>query len=135
VKVRRPLLPDFLPKNASAKHLIDRVKYLFEQDRPASEPFSGLPLLSDLGQLFFSAPELRDSKEANAAWEFACLVVHDAIACGAGIELRSVGHFRSDSTFDLDQMLIDTIRALRRVQTNTQTGDKVFRARRLNIRS
>jgi hypothetical protein len=134
-KVGRRLLSEFLRKNAPDDYLIDRVKAFFEEDRPGSDPFPGVPLLSGLGQLFSSASGLRDSKKTTVAWEFACLVVHDAIACGAGIELQSVGHFRSDFKFDPDPVLIDTITALRKVRTNRQTGEKVFRARRLNVGS
>lgn len=135
LKARELLLSDYLKKYGAAKELVNQTTFLLKQPPENSDPLQGMYLLSWLGREFLPGLGVQDADKVNVAWEAACLLVHDGVACGAGMELGTLGLFRGDFTFEAHQMLIDAITAQRKTRTNRETGASVFRARRLSIRS
>ena len=124
----RELTPDFEPDRNLKKHLSDRVfllqPYLAEiwtknrdQEVPSFTqgkdfPYSGLHLLETVGAFFLRHEWEQDKTLRQLSvekLEYAlCLTIHDAICCGSGIELQSVGLFK-DLSFIPDDVLKQTI--------------------------
>ena len=124
----RDWTPNFEPDRDLEKHLSDKIlllqSYLSEirpnphQEVPFPQrrdfPYSGLHLLATVG-VFFLRPEWEQDKNLRGLsverLEYAlCLTIHDAICCGSGIELPSVGLFQ-DLSFMPDDVLKRTIKA------------------------
>lgn len=61
-------------------------------------------------------------KLSFAVLEDACgLLLHDAICCGAGAELETIGEFKPDCSFTPDEEIL--LKSLRATQHNTATSD------------
>lgn len=61
-------------------------------------------------------------KLSFAAFEEACcLLLHDAICCGAGAELETIGEFKPDCSFTPDEEIL--LKSLRASRHNTVTSD------------
>jgi hypothetical protein len=132
---RQNLVSDYLKQQGVQEELFNWTGFIFRNAPDNSDPLHGMVILSRLGQKFVYRLDGSDEERANIAWEIACRTVHDGIACGAGIELGTLGLFRSDFTFEPHPLLIDTIKAQRKIKTNRASGVAVFRGRRLSIRS
>ena len=84
------------------------------QKRPVPEP--GFDLLSSVALQFFTRALKEDLKlERDYRKELVsifCLSIHDAICAGAGVELETVGTFRPDCGFEIDQVLNESLKHL-----------------------
>jgi hypothetical protein len=105
--------------------------------RKSEEPYLGLNLLARLGSQFLRSLMSQDQRlervSLDMLLEGLCLGVHDAICCGTGIELETIGTFYPypSLSFKPDDILLDTIRstgALARANTGT-SGLKVSELR------
>ena len=77
------------------------------------EPYVGLPILEQCGAMLLKHFARSDPRLEKVPWELVlqalCLVVHDSICCGTGIELETIGTFR-DETYEADDLLKESIR-------------------------
>ncbi len=84
-----------------------------------SEPYAGMDLLARLGSQLLRFRMSKDPmlKEVplHMLLEGMCLVVHDAICCGAGVVLETIGWFLPfpEISFRADDILLDTIRGMK----------------------
>lgn len=131
---RAPLLAAYLKDHGMPQPVVGRTEFLFDKSVIHAEPMEGLFLLSLFGRDLLSRLQGEDSAKIRVCWEAACLVIHEAVACGADVGLGTLGLFTKDLTFEPYRMLIDTLNATHNTRTNRQTGASVFRARRLTIR-
>jgi hypothetical protein len=110
--------------SALEKFFLDRVKQSNLWDNltwakvfQKKELFSGLDLIGRAASYYLQFQNLespeKDRDLQDSLVEVACWAVHDAICCGAGIELETVGIFYQDLTFKPDELLIASIHSAR----------------------
>lgn len=92
------------------------------------DPYLGLPMLEECGAELLRHFARTDPRLEKVPWgavlEALCFVIHDAICCGAGIELETVGTFQG-LTFDPDDILKSTIEHMRTSNTSNSSDVKV----------
>jgi hypothetical protein len=82
--------------------------------RKREQPEAGLALLKSIGTSFLASKLAEDTRleklSLDSLSEIFCLGIHDAICCGSGIELETVGTFAADLTFEIDEVLSASIK-------------------------